>query len=238
MNPETAFLTGLIAGVFGSTHCVGMCGGIAGMLHAQVPKGRGGLVFGFHGGRLASYLMVALLATLIGLLPSQLLPDVAPMIMRALLGVLMISMALFIAMPGRFRDRLGEWMAPVTQRLMPLFGRFLPVKTLDQATGLGMLWGLLPCGLLYTMVASAVLLADPIATAAMIIAFGLGTTPALLGTGLIGLKARSTTNRRDLRWLAAALMALAGLLVALGPLLIHLIDHPWMHFLADCVAPR
>lgn len=238
MNPETAFLTGLIAGVFGSTHCVGMCGGIAGMLHAQVPKGHGWLALGFHGGRLTSYLLIALLATLIGLLPTQVLPDLAPVIMRSLLGFVMISMAFYIAMPGKFKDRLGAWMAPMTQRLMPLFARFLPVQSLDQATGLGMLWGLLPCGLLYTMVASAVLLADPLATLSMIIAFGLGTTPALLGTGLVGLKARSATNRRDLRWLAATFMLLAGVLVALGPMLVHLIDHPWMHFLADCVAPR
>lgn len=215
-----------------------MCGGIAGMLHAQVPNGRGGLVFGFHGGRLASYLLIALLATLIGLLPTQVLPNLAPMIMRGLLGAVMISMAFYIAMPGKFKDRLGAWMAPMAQGLMPLFGRFLPVTTFDRATGLGMLWGLLPCGLLYTMVASAVLLADPIATVSMIIAFGLGTTPALLGTGLIGLKARSTANRKDLRWLAAIFMFLAGVLVALGPMLVHWIDHPWMHFLADCVAPR
>ncbi len=238
MNPETAIITGLIAGFFGSVHCVGMCGGIAGMLHAQVPSGRGWLAFGFHGGRISSYLIIALIATLIGMLPSQWVPDQAPVVMRLFLGFLMVFMAAFIALPGRFRDRIGEALSPLTQRLMPLFKHFLPVRTLDQATGLGLLWGLLPCGLLYMIIASAVLLADPMATVFMVLAFGLGTTPALLGTGLVALRVRSMTNRRDLRWVAALVMGMAGLLVALGPILIHVIDHPFVHFLADCVAPR
>jgi len=215
-----------------------MCGGIAGMLHAQVPSGRGWLAFGFHGGRISSYLIIALIATLIGMLPSQWVPDQAPVVMRLFLGFLMVFMAAFIALPGRFRDRIGEALSPLTQRLMPLFKHFLPVRTLDQATGLGLLWGLLPCGLLYMIIASAVLLADPMATVFMVLAFGLGTTPALLGTGLVALRVRSMTNRRDLRWVAALVMGMAGLLVALGPILIHVIDHPFVHFLADCVAPR
>ncbi len=215
-----------------------MCGGIAGMLHAQVPAGRGWLALGFHGGRISSYLIIALLATIIGMLPAQWLPDQAPLIMRFFLGLLIVFMAAFIALPGRFRDRLGEALSPFTQRLMPLFKHFLPVRTLDQATGLGLLWGLLPCGLLYTIVASAVLLADPMLTVLMVLAFGIGTTPALLGTGLLALRVRSLTNRRNLRWAAAGVMGLAGLLVALGPILTHLIDHPFIHFLADCVAPR
>lgn len=215
-----------------------MCGGIAGMLHAQVPQGKAGLIAGFHLGRIGSYLVLALLATLIGLLPSQWMPDQAPLIMRGGLGLLIVVMAVYIALPGRFRDVLGDVVAPLSGRIMPLFRHFLPVNTLDRAAGLGMLWGFLPCGLLYTMIASAVLLADPITTTAMMLAFGLGTTPALLGTGMLALRVRSITNRTMLRWLGASFMALAGILIALGPMLVHLIDHPWMHFLADCVAPR
>ncbi len=238
MNPETAFITGLIAGLFGSTHCLGMCGGIAGLLHSQIPNRQVGFALGFHGGRISSYMIIGLLATLIGLLPGQFMPEASGAIMRGGLGVMIISMALYIAMPGRFKDHIGELMAPLTRKLTPMFQKLLPVTQFDQAIGLGMLWGLLPCGLLYTMIASAVLLADPAATSAMILAFGLGTTPALLGTGMIALRFRSITNQHGLRWLAASVMLVAGLLVAFGPMLVQLIDHPWMHFLADCVSPR
>jgi sulfite exporter TauE/SafE len=236
MNPETALLTGLLAGLFGSTHCLAMCGGIVGLLHSQLPQGKAGLSAGFHLGRITSYLAIAMLATLIGLLPGQLLPEAAPAIMRIALGALIISMAIYVAAPGRFRDLAGQIAAPLTRRLMPLLSKFLPVRSLDQAIGLGLLWGLLPCGLLYSIVAAAVLLADPLATTAMVIAFGAGTVPLLLGSGLLMLKFRSAVNRRSLRWTAALLLVLTGLLIAAGPQLAHHIDHPWMHFLVDCVS--
>ncbi|QOC22251.1 sulfite exporter TauE/SafE family protein [Wenzhouxiangella sp. AB-CW3] len=238
MTPEAALLAGLLAGLFGSTHCLGMCGGIAGMLHAQLPGDRPGLAAGFHLGRIASYLAIALVATGIGMLPATLLPETAPLIMRVLLGALLVAMAAYIALPGRFRDRAGELAAPFTRRLMPLLARFLPVRSLDNALGLGLLWGLLPCGLLYSVVAAAVFLADPLATTAMVLAFGIGTVPLLLGTGLAVLKFRSAVNRRGLRYTAAFLVAFSGLLVALGPWLAHSIDHPWMQFVVDCVTPR
>jgi sulfite exporter TauE/SafE len=238
MTPEAALLAGLLAGLFGSTHCLGMCGGIAGLLHAQLPGDRPWLAVGFHLGRISSYLAIALLATVIGMLPATLMPERAPGVMRFLLGGLLLVMAVYIALPGRFRDRAGELAAPLTRKLMPVLGRFLPVQSLDNALGLGLLWGLLPCGLLYSVVAAAVLQADPVATTAMVVAFGLGTVPLLLGTGLAALKARSAVNRRGLRYAAAGLMALTGILVALGPWLAHHIDHPWMRFVADCVTPH
>jgi uncharacterized protein len=237
MNPEAALLTGLLAGLFGSTHCLGMCGGIVGMLHAQVPGDRPWLALGFHIGRIASYLAIALIATGLGLLPATLLPEHAVVVMRVLLGLMLVMMAVYIALPGRFRDVLGQLAAPLTRRLIPLLGRFLPVKSFDNALGLGLLWGLLPCGLLYSVVAAAVLLADPMATTALVLAFGLGTVPLLLGSGLLALRFRSAINRSSLRSMAAILLGLTGVLVAAGPWLAHWIDHPWMHFLADCVTP-
>ncbi len=237
MSFEAALLAGLLAGLFGSTHCLGMCGGIVGLLHAQLPSGKSWLAAGFHLGRIMSYLLIALIATGIGLLPATLLPDGGVVILRVLLGLMLVMMAAYIGLPGRFRDLAGQLAAPLTRKLMPLLARFLPVCSLDNALGLGLLWGLLPCGLLYSVVAAAVLLADPLATTAMVLAFGVGTVPMLLGTGLLALRFRSAVNRRGLRWSAAVLLALTGLLVAFGPWLAHLIDHPWMQFLADCVAP-
>jgi hypothetical protein len=235
MNVETALLTGLLAGLFGSTHCLGMCGGIVGLLHAQLPAGRDGLAVGFHIGRVASYLAIGLLATGIGMLPAAVVPQAAGQVMRWALGAIIVLMAVYIALPGRFRDVAGQIAAPMTRRMMPIFSKFLPVKSLDNAVGLGLLWGLLPCGLLYTVVASAVMLADPAATAALIVAFGVGTVPLLLGGGLVMLRFRSAVNRPGLRWLAAGLLAATGVLVAAGPWLAHALDHPWMRFLVECV---
>lgn len=236
MNAEAALLTGLLAGLFGSTHCLGMCGGIVGLLHAQIPAGRGALAIGFHVGRISSYLAIGLVATGLGMLPAAAIPEAAPPVMRWILGAIIVLMAVYIALPGRFRDVAGQFAAPLTRRLMPVFAKFLPVRSLDNAIGLGLLWGLLPCGLLYTVIATAVMLADPVAASAMILAFGVGTVPLLLGGGLLMLKFRSAINRPGLRWLAASLLALTGLLIAAGPWLAQVVDHPWMQFLVECVS--
>lgn len=235
MTPEAALLAGLLAGLFGSTHCLAMCGGIVGLLHAQIPADRGALSIGFHIGRIASYLAIGLVATGIGMLPAVVLPDMAPAVMRWVLGAIIVIMALYIALPGRFRDYAGQLAAPLTHRMMPIFARFLPVKSFDNALGLGLLWGFLPCGLFYTIIATAIMLADPLATTTMIVAFGIGTVPLLLGTGFIVLRFRSAINRPGLRWLAALLMAATGFLVVLGPWLNQQVDHPMMRFLADCI---
>jgi hypothetical protein len=237
MTPGAALVTGLLAGLFGSTHCVAMCGGIMAVLHGQLPHGRDRLAIGFHAGRLTSYILLGLALTLLGMLPAQLLPATAGPAMRVALGALLILIAVYIALPGRIRDVFGNVAQPLTRRVMPLFQHLLPADTWDKATGLGLLWGLLPCGLLYSVLAAAVLLADPVATLAMVLGFGLGTLPLLLGGGMGLARARSRLRAPWLRGGAATVMLLTGVLVAAGPWLARRFGHPGVQFLVDCIAP-
>lgn len=235
MTVEAALVTGLLAGLFGSPHCMAMCGGIMAVLHGQVPRGRDRLAIGFHAGRLTSYLVLGLALTTIGMLPGQLAPAAGPA-MRIALGGLLVLMAVYIALPGRVRDVLGDLARPLTARVMPLFARMLPAETWPRAVGLGLLWGLLPCGLLYSVLAAAVLLADPAATAAMVVGFGLGTLPLLLGGGLAAARLRGRIRAPWLRLPAAAMLALTGVLVAAGPWLAARLGHGGVHALIGHVA--
>jgi hypothetical protein len=237
MTPGAALVTGLLAGLFGSTHCVAMCGGIMAVLHGQVPRGRDRLALGFHAGRLTSYLLLGLALTLIGMLPQQLLPGTVGPVMRIALGALLVLIAIYIALPGRVRDVFGELAGPLTSRVMPLFQRMLPADSWDKAVGLGLLWGLLPCGLLYSVLAAAVLLADPLATVAMILGFGVGTLPLLVGGGLGAARLRSRIRAPWLRGAASGMLLLTGVLVAAGPWLAHAVPHAGMQFLVECVSP-
>jgi len=237
MTPGAALVTGFLAGLFGSTHCVAMCGGIMAVLHGQVPRGRDRLAAGFHAGRLTSYLLLGLALTVLGMLPMEILPSTAGPVMRVALGLMLILIAVYIALPGRVRDVFGDLAAPLTKRIMPLFQHLLPADRWEKAIGLGLLWGLLPCGLLYGVLGAAVLLADPLATVALVLGFGVGTLPLLLGGGLSVARLRSRIRAPWLRGGAAAMMALTGVLVAVGPWLAHRLGHPGVRFLVDCVAP-
>lgn len=236
MTPGAALLSGFLAGLFGSPHCAAMCGGIMAVLHGQVPRGRDRLAAGFHVGRIISYLLLGLLLTALGMLPERVLPTGTAPVMRVALGALLILMALYVALPGRIRDWFGEMARPLTARVLPLFQRLIPADRWDKAISLGLLWGLLPCGLLYSMLAAAWLLADPAAASAMLLGFGVGTLPLLLGGGLGLAQLRRRIRARWLRGSAALMLALTGLLVAAGPWLARHVSHDGMRFLLDCVA--
>ncbi len=80
----------------------------------------------------------------------------------------------------------------VWKRLEPLGRRFLPVQTPSQAFLLGLIWGWLPCGLVYSVLVWSIATGDPVYGAALLFSFGLGTLPNLLamGAAAAGLSAR------------------------------------------------
>ncbi len=79
-------------------------------------------------------------------------------------------------------ERLG---VPLWQKLEPLAGRLLPVDRLHRALGYGLIWGWLPCGLVYTMLLSTAVREGSLSGALYMFSFGLGTLPALTATGFL-----------------------------------------------------
>ena len=147
------------AGFMGQAHCAAMCGPLVALLERRnrtdrLPAGRRrGL---YQLGRLTSYAVLGALAGLVGLGTTSALPvGVATLVVRvaAAVAVLVVGMSLL-----GYRGPL-ECLQPVAQRtwrwLVPLTRHVLPMSTAPRAFAAGMLWGLLPCGL----VLGAVLLA-------------------------------------------------------------------------------
>jgi sulfite exporter TauE/SafE len=87
-----------------------------------------------------------------------------------------------------------------------------------------MIWGLVPCGLVYGMLPIALFSGSAAAGAAIMLAFGLGTLPNLVAAGFVASRARPWLASRRVRCAAAALLiafAAAGLLRALSGSLVH-----------------
>ncbi|MBI5878054.1 MAG: sulfite exporter TauE/SafE family protein [Chloroflexi bacterium] len=192
-NLILAFITGVISS-FG--HCLGMCGGIVAIYSARQPAlaatggarpgmlARIGVLAPVHVGRITTY---ALLGTLIGLAGS-LLEQFGGLVgwqgaFSVVVGVAMILVALSLM---RVLPPIEVALASLTGGASPLktmrglFGR----RTLAASVGLGMLWGLLPCGLVFAMLVVAASTQTPWGGALTMLAFGLGTVPTLLGFGL------------------------------------------------------
>lgn len=214
MNPTGLDLPPLIAafvfGLLGGAHCIGMCGGIMSALTFAIPPSMrrpsrmAGLILGYNTGRIASYALagsiVAAFGALVGLAPG------VRTVLQWISSLMLCLMALYIAdiWKGlRHIEALGKryW-----KYLEPSGRTLLPVTRPHQAILLGALWGWLPCGLVYSMLSWSMATATPSQGAMLMLAFGTGTLPALLVTGIAANQLRHLLNSRATRWLAAILV--------------------------------
>jgi hypothetical protein len=202
------FLTGLLGGV----HCAGMCGGIVAALSGQRGSGRWHLHLGYSLGRIASYAAAGALAGTVGNL-GLLLDGVLPVqiVLYVLANLMLVLLGLYLAGVSGVAARLesiGMWL---WKRVQPLTRGLLPADTLPRALGLGLLWGWLPCGLVYGILLTAMLAGDPLNGAAIMLAFGLGTLPNLLFAGLAWRRVSGLTRARPVRVAAGGLVLGFGL---------------------------
>ena len=111
-------------------------------------------------------------------------------------------------------EHLGR---PLWRRLQPLTRRYLPVRTARQALLAGAIWGWLPCGLVYTASIAALASGGAGQGALVMLAFGLGTLPVLLATGMAAERLTALLRQRGVRMAGGVLVILFGLWTLPGP---------------------
>lgn len=206
----------LTAGLFGSLHCVAMCGGLSGLfaVHqgARAAQRVLPLAMTYNAGRLTSYALLGLSAgslggSLLSTAPSLALP------LRLLAATVMLAMAVsMLTRKTAAVERIGAALWPL---IAPIATRLLPADTAGKAGLLGLTWGLLPCGLVYSVLLVTLAGADGLTGAVAMFAFGVGTMPAMLGTGLGAWRLSSLVNRS--RPAAAALLVIMAVATAVMP---------------------
>lgn len=207
---EFSFAAVFLVGLLGGVHCLGMCGSIVGIFTTQVPKEapRWPFHLAYSSGRIASYAVAGALVGAVGQ-AGLLMRDAVPMqhLLFALSSLMLIVLGMYLAGlwgAARQLERLGSGL---WKRLQPLTSKLLPVNTVPRALGLGALWGWLPCGLVYSVLVTALASGDASRGALVMAAFGLGTLPNLLAIGLFWESVK--------RWVQSPRVRLAaGLLVA------------------------
>lgn len=219
---ELTLVTALLAGVLGSTHCLGMCGGIATALGA-VPGGasRTRALLLYHLGRIASYATAGAIAGSLGAAAGFAF-DVSRWgeVLRLATAVMVVVIGLDIAWSGTSRGRwlrLPErWGASLWRRVAPRERNLIPGSPATRALVLGLLWGWLPCGLVYSVLLAAAVAGGGANGAATMIAFGLGTVPAMAGLSFVG--ARLPSPGGSLARLFGAALVACGLWTAVLPI--------------------
>jgi uncharacterized protein len=198
----SAFLLGLS----GAGHCLGMCGGIAAALNlgnARTPA----ITVAYHAGRIASY---TTLGALLGLAAASIDITAWTIGLRYLAGVLLIGMGLYIGNWWRGMALLERGGARLWQPVQRLSGRWLPLRRWPQAFALGLCWGLMPCGLIYSSLAWAATAQNATTSALMMLLFGLGTLPAMLTTSFGADRLQKLLRQRGLKIVIALLLIGSG----------------------------
>ncbi|MCL5051501.1 sulfite exporter TauE/SafE family protein [Aliidiomarina maris] len=204
------WLAALVMGLAGSGHCLAMCGGLAGAMgYSQ----NGWRLLMYNLGRLTSYTIAGGIVGAAVLATTTIHQD-GLIWLRLVAGIMMVLLGLYITrvwMVLTFLERIG---AILWRRLQPLTRHFPPNASTHKLFIAGMLWGWLPCGLVYSALAWAALSGSPLSGAATMLAFGVGTLPSMLILGLFSRKLSQFVRTSGFRWVAGILMIGYGIVTA------------------------
>lgn len=207
-----------LAGIAGSGHCLAMCGGLAGALgmraQGATPARAFVLAGSHHLGRLGGYALAGAIAGTLGagLQAGMTLMSLGPML-RMASAALLVALGLRLLLPINPLRWLESFGARIWQRLLPLArNRAQHAGTsIGNALTLGLLWGWLPCGLVYSMLLFAALSGGGVQGAGILLAFGAGTLPAMLTSTLLARQMQRLLAKRWPRLASGVLLVTCGL---------------------------
>jgi sulfite exporter TauE/SafE len=206
-----SYTTAFIIGLLGGAHCIGMCGGIMNALSFAIPEQQRRVrqaapILAFYNlGRITSYTIAGAIAGLLGGYLQQTGSQVGPAL-RIVAGILLIAMGLYLAGWWRgliYLEKLGGYL---WKYLQPVGSRLMPVTKSSQALILGLIWGWLPCGLVYSALTWSVTSANWSQSALIMFSFGLGTLPVMVLTGAFAHQVKVWIQKSSVRNIAALLV--------------------------------
>jgi hypothetical protein len=191
------FITPLTIGIVGSLHCIGMCGPIVVALplkrHDLASKITGAILY--NSGRVLTY---STLGILFGLLGRGIHLAGFQQWTSILLGIAMVISVLF---PFVFREKItiSGLLNGFASRLIIRLKKLFTDRSYFSLLMIGILNGLLPCGLVYVAIAGAINSGEVISGALFMMFFGIGTIPllfiAILASHAIGQQIRSRIQK-------------------------------------------
>lgn len=227
-----SLLSAFLLGLLGGAHCASMCGGIVTVLgarHRIIPIQAVDAVTGkpvvasaaapsrlqplaYNLGRISSYTVAGAIAGAVGS-TAWLGQHVLPVQQYAFIGANLVMIVLGLALVlGASRlaplERLG---AGAWKRLAPLAARVLRAQGFRGALGAGLVWGWVPCGMVYGVLVAALVSGSAADGALLLLAFGLGTLPNLLALGLAAQRGAGLLAHPGARVAAGVAIVMFGL---------------------------
>jgi len=207
---EFTFFAAIAVGFLGGTHCVGMCGGIVSALSLSIDQPKKtplSFLLAYNLGRIISYVIAGAIAGGLGaLLPANSSLHSAQTGLSIVAAGFMFLMGLYIAGWSSMLSKVEKAGGVIWRQLEPLGRRFLPVKQTDHALWLGMVWGWLPCGLVYSVLIWSLSAGSATEGMWLMLGFGLGTLPNLLAMGVAAQQLKQWMHQSWVRQSAGLLL--------------------------------
>ena len=209
---DPIYITALLIGLAGGVHCVGMCGGIASsLLFSATPKvGRIRLIIAYNFGRIFSYSLMGAIVGYSGSMLSQ-YSFITDDILLIISSVLLLLLGVYIGGYTQSLTWLERFGGHFFNHIKPLSKRFLPLNNALKAMPYGMIWGWLPCGLVYSTLAYAMTSGDAFKGMLVMFYFGVGTLPAMFATSMSGQFIHDLFSQHWLRKLISLLMIISAI---------------------------
>ena len=214
-------------GLFSTLHCVGMCGGFISTLMLAVPDSQTGeksnkkkilkSSFAYNFGRITSYSIAGLIMGLFGLALAELLAQYKIyMALQIFASTILISIALNILGVFQLSTRLEKFGARLWQHIQPLAKGLLPVDNVIKAFLFGMVWGWLPCGMVYSALLFSLTTGSALNGMLVMLFFGLGTLPAMVSAGYFVDYLNQFRQHKQLKWFTAVVLILIAVTLPLS----------------------
>ncbi|MBQ4852386.1 sulfite exporter TauE/SafE family protein [Pseudoalteromonas sp. MMG012] len=221
---EISLFGAFIMGLVGSGHCIVMCGGIASslqMANSTLKPISVGLTYNL--GRAISYMVAGALVASLGNSFAKQNTEFA-LSLKIFSGVFMILVGLYVmrlASSLKWLEQAGKTV--LWQHLVKLNKHLLPINTYSKTLLYGMLWGWLPCGLVYSALTWTLLAPTPWYGSAIMLSFALGTLPSMLIVGQSAQQLSRFLNHTLIRWALGSIFIWYGiyLLIIASDRLVH-----------------
>lgn len=223
-----------VIGLLGSVHCIGMCGGIVtafsagGSIRRPFPVpvvAQGGQAIAvslpdtlvrslaYNIGRISSYAAAGALAG--GITGSAYTFSRISSIQVAgywMANLMLIALGLYLMGAWHGLTKIEATGQVIWKNIQPLTGKLLPVDTPAKVFLLGSVWGWVPCGMVYSVLMTAMMTGSALTGASVMLAFGLGTLPMLFTIGLLGARFQTNLHKRSVRMTSGLVVLFFGLL--------------------------
>lgn len=207
-------LAGFVFGLLGSLHCLGMCGPLA----VAIPHSKGsrwteiadGLLYNF--GRILTY---TILGVVVGLFGSAISLSKYQNTISIVVGILLL---LYVVLPGKMKVHIAKYQVfqKVSIGFKSVFHKALQSHGKISLLVIGLLNGLLPCGLVYVALATSAVFADGLKSGAYMLLFGLGTAPMIFSVFFFRKIITLDIRRKMLKLIPVGIAVIACLLILRG----------------------